>query len=265
MRFLLLKIVFFLFTCIYIPLQAAGWSANGHRIVGGIADHYLSGKARAAIKRILGNESVAMSSTWADFIKSDTAYRYLNSWHYVNFAKGLSYQQFEDSLRLDPTPNIYNRIQFLSESLRNKSLPAEQQLFYLRLLIHFVGDLHQPLHVSPAGSTGGNDIRVSWFSQSSNLHRVWDDHLIDYQQLSYTEYITAINFTTKEQRKAWQRAPIQRWAFESYTISQQLHEELKEPNMRLGYDYNFRHVNTLNQQLLKGGVRLAGLLNDIFD
>ena len=265
MRLSFFRSFFLLLVLFYIPLQSVGWGATGHRIVGGIADHYLSTKAKKAIRKILGNESVAMASTWADFIKSDTAYRYLNSWHYVNFAKGLDYEGVKNVLQKDTVPNIYNRIQFLTDALQRDAVNAETQKFYLRLLIHFIGDLHQPLHVSPVGTTGGNDVRVSWFSQSSNLHRVWDEHLIEYQQLSYTEFITAINFVSPSQRRAWQRDPIEQWAFESYTIAQQLHDELKDPNMRLGYEYNFRHVATLNGQLLKGGVRLAGWLNRIFD
>ena len=135
---------------------------------------------------------------------------------------------------------------------------------YLRLVIHIVGDLHQPLHVSPEGDAGGNDIKVQWFGQSSNLHRVWDEQLIEYQELSYTEYTAAINHTTSVQRAKWQKQPISDWLIESYKISEALHDELKEPNPRLSYLYNFKHVQTLNDQLLKGGVRLAGVLNAIF-
>jgi hypothetical protein len=127
-----------------------------------------------------------------------------------------------------------------------------------------VGDVHQPLHVSPAGTSGGNDIKVQWFSTSSNLHRVWDSDLIDMQQLSYTEYTNYINHTTLTARKQLQADPISKWLFESYTIAQELHEEIKENNPRLGYRYNYDHIHSLNVQLLKGGVRLAGLLNELF-
>ena len=135
---------------------------------------------------------------------------------------------------------------------------------YLRLLIHIVGDVHQPLHVSEEGDAGGNDIKVTWFGTPSNLHRLWDEQLIDDQKLSYTEYTKAINFSTAAQRKVWQSQPISQWLFESYTISVQLHNEITSQNPKLSYRYNFDHIYTLNDQLLKGGVRLAGVLNDIF-
>jgi len=70
---------------ITISLSSFGWwGQTGHRVVGEIADMYLSNKARKAIREILGNESIAISSNWADFIKSDTSYNYLSPWHYIN-------------------------------------------------------------------------------------------------------------------------------------------------------------------------------------
>lgn len=260
----MIKVCLCLFVVLYLPLSSMAWGILGHRIVGEIADQYLSAKARAEIRKILGNESLAMASNWADFIKSDSNYRYLNTWHYVNFEKGLTYDALQDFLKKDTAVDAYTRINFLVGELKKKNLAKDKKVMYLRLLIHLVGDIHQPLHVSPVGSTGGNDIRVNWFSTPSNLHRVWDEHLIEYQQLSYTEFTKAINFSTTAQRKTWQDAPLSRWLFESYSIAQDLHTELTSQNPRLGYEYNFRHVNTLNDQLLKGGVRLAGMLNSIF-
>ncbi len=248
----------------YIPLQSMAWGMLGHRIVGEIADKYLTAKARAEIKKILGNETIAMCSNWADFIKSDTNYRYLSPWHYINLEKGLSYEQMQDYLKKDTAVDAYTRLNFLIKELKKKNLPKDKKLMYLRLLIHIAEDLSQPMHVSPVGTTGGNDIKVNWFNTPSNLHRVWDEQLIEYQQLSYTEYVKAINFPTAAQKKTWLNQPISQWLFDSYTISQQLHDDITTQNPRLGYEYNFKHVATLNEQLLKGGLRLAGLLNDIF-
>lgn len=240
------------------------WGMKGHRIVGEIAYSYLTPKARLAIQKILGNESIAMASNWADFIKSDTAYKYLNEWHYADYPKGLTYPTLQVYLKKDTAVDAYTKLKFLIAELKKKNLPKDKKLMYLRLLIHIVGDVHQPLHVSPEGDAGGNDIKVSWFGQSSNLHRVWDEQLIEYQDLSYTEYVKAINHTTTSERKKWQSQPLSQWLYESYSISEQLHNELKEQNPKLSYVYNYNHIDTLNQQLVKGGVRLAGLLNQIF-
>lgn len=250
----------------YFPLQAMSWGQLGHRIVAEIADSYLTAKTKAAIKKILGYESIAMASNWADFIKSDTAFKYLDRWHYINFEKNLSYDQFKQVLKKDTgtIKDAYSAIMFLTKELKKKNLAPDKKQMYLRLLIHIAGDVHQPLHVSPAGSTGGNDIKVQWFGQSSNLHRVWDSDLIEGQQLSYTEYTGYLNHTTAAQRKKLQAEPVGKWLYDSYIIAQDLHDEITGNNPRLSYRYNYDHIKTLNEQLLKGGVHLAGLLNEIF-
>lgn len=258
-KFLFLVVLFF-----YLPFQSNAWGLLGHRIVGEIASGYLTPKARKAIQQILGNESIAMASNWADFIKSDTSYKYLNPWHYINFDSALNYTQMLGYLKNDTTADAYTKLNFLTKQLKNKSLPQSQKLMYLRLLIHIAGDVHQPFHSSRIGDTGGNEIKVSWFSQSSNIHRVWDEQLIDNQKLSYTEYTAAINHTYTKQKTTWQKQPLSKWLFDSYTISEQLHKELQVSDHKLGYEYNFKHIKTLNEQLLKGGIHLAALLNQIF-
>ena len=135
---------------------------------------------------------------------------------------------------------------------------------YLKLLIHFVGDIHQPLHIGLKSNLGGNRIKVQWFNNPTNIHAIWDESLINFQQLSYTEYAKAINFTTPAQIRAWQKQPIIQWAVESYEIAETLYPEITEDNQKLSYRYNFLHVQTMNERLLKGGVRLAGILNELF-
>ena len=135
---------------------------------------------------------------------------------------------------------------------------------YLRLLIHIVGDIHQPMHVSRAEDQGGNKIKVMWFNEPTNLHALWDDKLIESQKLSYTEFATSINHADKQQRKAWQQQLMSEWFFESYQLADKLYNGITQPDQKLGYRYNYDNVAMLNNQLLKGGVRLAGLLNEIF-
>lgn len=262
-RILKVSLVLLLF---YFPLKAMCWGQLGHRIVAEIANSYLTAKTKAEIKKILGTESIAMAANWADFVKSDTSFKYLDTWHYINFEKNLSYAQLREVLKKDTgkVNDAYAAIVFLTKELKKKTLPLYKKQMYLKLLIHIVGDVHQPLHVSPVGSTGGNDIKLQWFGQPSNLHRVWDSDLIEEQQLSYTEYADFLNHTTAAQRKKLQSEPLSKWLFDSYTIAQNLHNEITEVNPRLGYRYNYDHISLLNQQLLKGGVHLAGLLNDIF-
>jgi hypothetical protein len=246
------------------PLMALAWGLLGHRIVGEIATSYLTPKAKAEIQRILGNESLAMASNWADFIKSDSTFDSLNSWHYINLDKDLSRSEVLSFLDEDTATDVFTKINFLVAELKKKKLPLSQKKMYLRLLIHFTGDVHQPLHTGRREDQGGNRVKVTWFNNPTNLHAVWDEALVNFQQLSYTEYTAAINFTTLEQRQAWQKQPVSEWIAESYSIAEQLYTGITKPDQRLGYEYNFRYIDTLNSRLLKGGVRLAGLLNSIF-
>ena len=242
----------------------AWWGQNGHRIVGEIADSYLSSKARKAIREILGYESIAITSNWPDFIKSDSTFNYLSSWHYINVKQGLSQTEFNSILQQDTATDAYTKLNSLIAELKNKQLSLDKKQMYLRLLIHIAGDIHQPLHVGQFEDLGGNRIRLQWFGEPTNLHSVWDERLIEFQKLSYTEYAASINHTTKAQRKQWQEQPMNEWFFESYQLAGKVYNSVTQPEPKLSFRYNFDYIDMLNSQLLKGGVRLAGLLNSIF-
>jgi hypothetical protein len=239
------------------------WGATGHRVVGEIATKHLKSRVKKKIRKILGNESIAISSNWADFIKSDSTLRYLDPWHYINIKAGLSQADFSAYLQKDTATDAYTKINFLVAELKNKTLPLDKQAFYLKLLIHIVGDVHQPMHVGRLEDLGGNRVRVMWFNENTNLHAVWDDRLIEFQKLSYTEYTENINHSTKQEREAWQKQPLSEWLFESYQYATKIYDATK-PEQRLSFNYNYDFIGILNQQLLKGGVRLAGLLNEIY-
>jgi S1/P1 Nuclease len=255
---------FFISICLLAPQRSSAWGMEGHRITGLIAQDYLTPKAKAAIHAILGDTSIAIASNWADFIKSDSSLLYISPWHYIDFKDTFSYAVMRDYLKKDTATNAYTKLNFLIHQLKNKKLPLDSQRFCLRLLIHIAEDLHQPMHVGREADQGGNLVKLVWFGEHTNLHSIWDDKLIAYQQLSYTEYAKVINHATRQQVSDWQHQPISRWVFDSYTIAQQLYNGITEPDQKLSYRYNFDHIATVNQQLLKGGVQLAGLLNSIF-
>lgn len=240
------------------------WGQTGHRVVGKVSEKYLNSKTKKAIRAVLGNESVAMASNWADFIKSEPSYDYLNSWHYVNIPSGLTRDAVIEELTQDTVANAYNRLLFLKNELKsNKDLTLGTKKLYLRILIHLVGDIHQPMHVGRAEDQGGNKIKVYWFGEPTNLHRLWDEQLVAYQLLGFTEYTTAINFSTKQERKILQNAAPADWVYESYELASELYKGVNAED-RLSYRYNYDYVEMMNAQLLKGGVRLAGILNEIF-
>ena len=256
--------IIFISLFFYLHSQVYAWGVLGHRIVGQIAESYLTPGAKKEVIKILGTESIAMASNWADFIRSDTSFNYLSPWHYLNIKGGLSLNEFQTFLKNDTAVNAYTKINFLVKQLKDKLLSKEIKSFYLKLLIHIVGDIHQPLHVGRPDDRGGNRINVLWFNVPYNLHQIWDEHLINFQQLSYTEYAFAINHTTIAQRMQWQKQPLSEWIWGSYQIAEKIYGDVKQLEDKLGYVYNFKFINSLNLQLLKGGVRLAGLLNEIF-
>ncbi len=246
----------------FTPLLSMAWGNNGHRISGQIADNHLTAKARAAIKAILGNETIAMASNYGDFIKSDPNYKSFDPWHYVDLENIHTRSDLAAFIKADTTTNLYSRIVFLTGELKKKNLSMANKQLYLKMLIHLVEDLHQPLHTS-GHQAGGNGIKLKWFSKDTNLHTIWDSELINFQDLSYTEYVKAIDFTTAAQVKGWQSGTVADWLYESNVLAEKITGETK-PGETLSYNYNFKYKGTINQQLLKGGVRLAGLLNQIF-
>jgi len=248
---------------LYMPVQAMAWGLLGHRVVGQVAESYINKRTSRAIKLILGNENLAMASNWADFVKSEPSYNYLNNWHYINLPAGLNEEQLDFALKRDTVTDVYTKILFLSSELKNKNLEQEKKVVYLRLLIHFVGDIHQPMHTGHFEDLGGNRIQLTWFGQNTNLHRVWDSDLIESQELSYTEYSRSINFIDKNQLHSLQSQDASQWVKDSYRISTQLYANVKNGD-KLSYRYIYDNIEIANQQLLKGGIHLAALLNSIF-
>lgn len=148
--------------------------------------------------------------------------------------------------------------------IKNKSLPVEQRRTALAFLIHFIGDLHQPLHVGRDEDEGGNKIVVYWFGDKTNLHSVWDTKFIESQEYSYTEYAKLLDIATDEKVKEWQNSPMEDWFWESHVASDQIYDA-SPAESKLSYSYNFKFQSMMNEQLLKGGVRLAKLLNECLE
>lgn len=257
------KLILPLALFLYVPASTMAWGLLGHRIVAEIADNHLKKKTRSEIKSILGTETIAMTANWMDFIKSDDSFRYLSNWHYVNLSKGLSYEQARHELESDTSANAYTKIRFVCTELKKKTVPVELKRLYLRALIHIVGDIHQPMHCGREEDKGGNDVKIKWFGRPTNLHSIWDSDFIEFQQLSYTEYAQSLDHATKAQMSAWQKDDLAQWIYGSYKISEELYQDA-EKDSNYSYRYNFRYLDTLNEQLLKGGLRLAAILNEVF-
>lgn len=240
-----------------MSLESFGWGATGHRATGLIADQYLTAKARKKIAAILGQESLAMASTWMDEIRSDSTYRYADTWHYTTIPDGKRYEDIASN----PDGKVVEMIEKFVKDLKGRKLSKKQEEETLKMLIHLVGDIHQPLHVGKPGDRGGNEVKVKWFRSESNLHRVWDSEMIDDTKLSYTELAGALGKPDKLTIKKWQAASVRDWAHESMTYRPQVYDI---GNGTLGYQYSFKYFPIAKQRMLQAGVRLAGLLNQIY-
>ncbi|WP_299439618.1 S1/P1 nuclease [uncultured Aquimarina sp.] len=235
------------------------WGKTGHRVTGEIADSYLTKKAKRNITKLLKGQGLAFVSVYADEIKSDERYRKYGPWHYVNFDFDKKYGEDTPNERGD----LVQGIQKCIEVLKSDTSSEEDKEFYLKMLIHFVGDLHQPLHVGRGEDKGGNDIQVRWFRDGSNLHRVWDSEMIDYYNMSYTELASNANELSTLQLEEIRKGEVLDWIYESQSLAKKVYASANVGE-KLGYKYMYEHFPTVRSQLQKGGIRLAKILNDIF-
>lgn len=246
-----------LFLLAVVSIEAAGWGATGHRATGVVAEKHLSKKARKNIRRVLGQESLAMASTWMDEIRSDSTYNHTADWHWVTIQDGQTYAQSEKN----PNGDVVMTLERLIRELKTGGLDAAKEREHLKMIIHLVGDIHQPLHVGGGTDRGGNDVRVRWFRGESNLHRVWDSDMIDGTKLSYTELANWLGVPDRAQVRNWQAASVRDWAAESMGFRKQVYL-IGDGN--LGYSYSYQNIDAVKLRLLQAGVRLAGVLNEIY-
>ncbi len=252
-------IVLFSFLLTFMPANDSQmWGKNGHRVVGDIAAQYLNDDAAAAVDRILGDESMAIASTWMDEIRSDPAYDYTNDWHWVTIPDGMTYAETEKN----PNGDLINAIRTITEELKSGNLSPEKEAEHLKMLIHLIGDIHMPLHVGTGEDRGGNQVEVRWFWESSNLHRVWDSGMIEEQKLSYTELSESVNYVTEQEVQQLQNSTVLDWARESMELRDQVYD-LPEDN-NINYEYMYHNWETVERRLKEAGIRLAGVLNEIY-
>lgn len=235
------------------------WGQTGHRVVGEVASIHLTEKAKMEIDQLLNGMSLAVASTYADEIKSDRRYDSYRPWHYVNVPFEKTYQ--------DITPNengdIIKGIEYCINVLKAKESSEEDKVFYLKLLIHFIGDLHQPLHLGLEDDKGGNDFQVRWFNDGTNLHRVWDSNMIDSYQMTYTELTYNLPRITEEEKQKIQEGTLLEWVESERELTKKVYESATTGE-KLDYRYMYDHFSTVKIQLQKGGLRLAKILNEIF-
>ncbi len=235
------------------------WGSTGHRTIGKIADSHLSKKAKKQIYNLLNGHDLAFVSTFGDEIKSDKRYNKFYNWHFVNFPFDTKYEDSEKS----PKGDIVSGINYCITVLKDPDSSQQDKVFYLKFLVHLVGDLHQPLHVGREEDKGGNDIKVLWHYKKSNLHRVWDSEMISSWNMSYSELADNADVLSKAQVTSIENGTVLDWTYESQNLAKKIYAATKMDD-KLSYSYSYEHFNEVRSQLQKSGIRLAKILNDIF-
>ena len=260
MKIKLLLLIPFLFFMKSSSDEAVFWGKNGHRATGEIAEKHLTRKAKRSIDKILKGQSLAFVATYADEIKSDKKYNKYYSWHYINMDLDQTYEEAEKN----PKGDLVTGINTCIEILNDKNSSDDEKNFHLKMLVHFMGDLHQPMHIGRKEDKGGNSIQVEWFGKGSNLHRVWDTNMIDDWEMSYIELADNADDLSKTQIETIEKGTLIDWVNEVHIVTNEVYNSV-EKGENLRYKYSYNHFGTLRTQLQKGGIRLAKVLNDIFD
>jgi len=248
---------------VLLVLVLVSWGYEGHHAVGFIAERHLSEHAAKEVKKILGSDDMASVSTFADEIRSQQQYKSLGPLHYFNLPGGLTYDQFTERVKNSRDANIYTAIVSAIRDLQNPSSGIAQKNFSLKMLIHFVGDAHQPMHVSHPEDAGGGKTSVVFLKDPTNLHGLWDEGLLDHQKMGYKEFAVKYDDATPGQIKKWQSDSIVTWLWESYQIAEILYKEAEE-NPNFDEEYYKSHISVVKNRIEKAGIRLAGLLNEIY-
>jgi len=277
-----IRLLAYLLLTIYSASSFA-WGSHGHRVIAQLAEAELTADTRSILTELLGGSSLADASLWADQMRSAKdnpefwSYDYAANWHYANIAAGQSYASSRKNPRgdawlallactailqnrePDPGPVKAGLQLYLGSNLHT----AEAKTFALKFLLHFLGDLHQPLHLGYLEDRGGNTIALTWAGKSTNLHSLWDSQLFNSSLRRHTAALRSIlEHLDKNQRRQITQATPEEWIEEALQLLDDIYSASVEPLDQQTYTRQFQPVADL--LLLKAGLRTAAYLNQIF-
>lgn len=244
-----------------VALMAQGWSQKGHDVTAYIAEQHLTPAARAAVDSIFHGRSLVYWANWLDNASYQMDYAYTKTWHYKNIDAGDTYE----SAPANPAGDAVTAIRAQIETLSNPSTTPAQAELALRILVHLMGDLHQPMHLGHATDLGGNRVKLKYFDRQTNLHSVWDSSLVEgCHKWSYTEWQQQIDRADAATEAAIVAGTVDDWARQTFDIATQCYVYFR-PGAKVMYNDLARWAPVIEQQFLRGGLRLAHVLNSIFD
>lgn len=238
--------------------QSFAWGQLGHYLIGYMADQQLKKSVSRKVDKILYPMSLGRSGTWMDEIKSDHAYDYAYNWHFLTSKNG----EYDPHLQ-EEGGDAYEAILRLKEELKSGGLSPNEEAEKLKMLIHIVEDIHQPLHVGTGEDRGGNDVKLEYFWQSSNLHTVWDSGMIDRWSMSYTEIGDELmRRLTPELEDKYRNTTMEDWLQEAVDARPLVYKLPESKKLSYNYDYDNRAL--LEERLIAASVRLAQILEEIY-
>lgn len=246
---------------ILCSINCFGWGQKGHDVVAYIAEKHLTEKTMHAVDSILNGQSMVYWSNWLDNASHTSKYKYTKTWHYKNIDAN---QAFEDA-PVHQQGDIVTALTTQIDILKSSTTIKQDAALALRMVIHLIGDLHQPMHMGHLSDLGGNKWPVKFFNRDNNLHSVWDSSILESaHKWSYTEWQNQIDRVTPELEKELVSGCVTDWAKETHELATTVYDKT-EQGYNISYDYVAEWAPTIEIQLLKGGLRLAHILNSVYD
>lgn len=245
-----------------VALSAMGWGQKGHDTTAYIAENHLTPATKAAIDSILDGKSIVYYSNWPDNACHTEQYAYTKTWHYKNIDEGQKYSEVKEI----PEGSIVTALNEQIAILNDPSACRDKKWLALVLTVHFLGDIHQPMHLGRLSDRGGNRHNIKFFNSGTNLHSTWDSKLPESaHKWSYTEWQQNIDRAKEEEIiNILTGGTPYSWGEETYEITKEVYEKTPE-GTNVAYDYIADWTPIIEQQFLKGGLRLADVLNQAFD
>lgn len=255
-----MKKIVVLLACALFARDGFAWGQKGHDVTASIAECRLTPEAAERIDKVLGGHSPVYYANWLDHASHTPEYAYTKTWHYLNVDEGKT----RATMAENPDGDILRALSLLISELREGGLSPEREAQDLKMLIHLVGDLHCPMHAGRLSDLGGNRRPVTFFGRPDNLHSVWDTGLPEAaHKWSYTEWREQLDRLTDDEAMLVQAGEPADWFDETHAICSGIYDATPE-GTKISYDYVAEYAPVVEQQLLRGGLRLARLLNEIY-